>query len=733
MGKKARSSGLKTTICGVLCTATALLPGASAQCPMSVGGVIDSIAGAIKPSDSAPKSDRPLKFSLYGPPEHRANRQLPPLSQDSYTAIKADLEELLSTSRDFWPNHADFGTYRGLMIRVAWHCSGTYRHSDGRGGCDGARNRFAPENLWEDNTNIDKGLRLLQPLYDKYEDTISWADLIVLAGNVAIESGGGPILGFCGGRRDDVDGSASLPLGPGEIQNSLMPCEENGLCEAPLGASTIGLIYVNPAGPVNATGDPAESAHDVRRIFGNMGFNDRETVALIGGGHAFGKFHSACPDGPGPTPRQRPSDPYPGACETYPEDRRGRGRNTWTNKFEGVWTTQPTQWDNEYFVSLLKYDWKSEQSPSEQPQFAPVAKESGGAVPDIRMLVSDVALIHDEEYKKLVEEYAEDVRALERDFAAAWYKLTTKDMGPVARCTGPDVPPPQPFQDPLPERSGSMLKGVTEAVKSLVTDVPGLQDVEAVIKEVVTGEQERGLVAGLAFKCASTFRATDFKGGCNGGRIRFPPQLDWPTNAGAREALAILEPIHERFADQISWADLIVLAGNVAVIASGGPKLPFCPGRVDAESGETSIDLSPRTYYQDPLTAAHDRQQVWGMSPAQYVALAARPTFASPTLDNALFKKLLSVEWEPVLEGEQQAVDPIHGHYVSTSGDESVPVHEWVLLRNPEMRTAVKEFANDPELLRNTFADAWTYLMNADRFDGPDSNECSSSSATCAR
>lgn len=237
------------------------------------------------------------------------------------------------------------------------------------------------------------------------------------------------------------------------------------------------------------------------------------------------QFHSACPDGPGPTPRQRPSDPYPGACETYPEDPRGRGRNTWTNKFEGVWTMKPTQWDNEYFVSLLKYDWKTEQSPSNQPQFSPLEKGSGDAGPDIRMLVSDVALIHDDEYKALVEEYAADVKALERDFAAAWYKLTTKDMGPVARCTGPDVPPPQPFQDPLPEAKGSVLSGVTAAIKEAVMDTPGMREIEGAVRERIKGERERGLLAELAFNCAATFRATDFKGGCNGGRIRFPPQV----------------------------------------------------------------------------------------------------------------------------------------------------------------------------------------------------------------
>eukprot|EP00892_Ulva_mutabilis_P011433 jgi/Ulvmu1/8662/UM046_0067.1 len=730
-----RQDGLTKKVCGIVVAALLSSATATAQCPMSGGGMVADIADTLKSlgGGHTRTSDRPMKFSLYGPPEHKHGRELPPLTSDLYNSIKADIEELLSTSHNYWPNNADFGTYRGLMIRVAWHCSGTYRHSDGRGGCDGARNRFAPENLWEDNTNIDKGLHILQPLYDKYEDVISWGDLIVLVGNVAISSGGGPILGFCGGRRDDLDGSASLPLGPGPIQQSIAPCEENGLCEFPLGASHTNLIYVNPAGPANATGDPAASAANIRYIFGNMGFNDRESVALIGGGHAFGKFHSACPDGPGPTPEKSPSAPYPGACEKYPEDPRGKGRNTWTNKFEGVWTTTPTEWDNQYFQNLLKYDWKSEQSPSDKPQFAPFDKETGDAGPNIRMLVSDVAFLYDEEYKKLTEEYAADVKALERDFAAAWYKLTTKDMGPVERCTGPDVPPPQPFQDPLPAGGGrSVLDSVKDTVKAAVTSAPGWEDIKAAVREAAAGERERGLLAELAYGCAATFRATDFKGGCNGGRIRFPPQLEWPSNNGAKEALALLDPIHAKFADHISYADLIVLAGDVAVEAAGSSAPSFCPGRVDAENGETSIDLSPRTYYQDPLTAAHDTQQVMGLSPAQYVALAARPTAESPTLSNTLFQKLLDIEWAPVLKEGQLTVDPINGEYASTAGDATVPVQQWVLLRNPEMRTAVKEFATNPDALRAVFADAWTYLMNADRFDGPDSNECDMPES-CAR
>ena len=245
------------------------------------------------------------------------------------------------------------------------------------------------------------------------------------------------------------------------------------------------------------------------------------------------QFHSACPDGPGPTPRERPSAPYPGACTTHKEDPRGKGRNTWTNKFEGVWTTTPTEWDNQYFINLLAYDWKTEMSPSDQPQFAPFDKETGDPGPDIRMLVTDVAFLFDTEYKKLVEEYAADVHALERDFAAAWYKLTTKDMGPVARCTGPDVPPAQPFQDPLPEEGRrSLLKEAAAAVKAAVTSEPGLGDAEDAVREAVTGERERGLLTALAYNCASTFRTTDFKGGCNGGRIRFPPQVRIMTVAG---------------------------------------------------------------------------------------------------------------------------------------------------------------------------------------------------------
>ncbi|KAJ1563130.1 hypothetical protein HK405_014450 [Cladochytrium tenue] len=344
--------------------------------------------------------------------------------------VKEGIKTAITDSKDFWP--VDFGNYAPFMIRLAWHYSGSYRISDGRGGCDGARIRFDPELSWADNTDLDKARHVLEPIKIKYGDTLSWGDLIVLTGTTAIESMGGPVLGFCGGRVDDCDGGASIKLGPSTEQEAIAPCPVNGNCSYPLGQEQIGLIYVNPKGHM-ASGDPLSSVPDIRSSFGRMGMTDRQTVALIGGGHSVGKTHGAYPTGTGPNPDEDPANPWPGTCGSGVL--MGKGNNTFTSGFEGPWTIQPTVYH--YFINLLSYNWTSFKGPGGHTQFRPSAFQVGLEPPaGIRMLVADVALLNDPSYLSLVKKYAANATSLEKDFAHAWYQLTPRDIGPAYRCKG---------------------------------------------------------------------------------------------------------------------------------------------------------------------------------------------------------------------------------------------------------------------------------------------------------
>eukprot|EP00928_Gymnodinium_smaydae_P047809 TRINITY_DN31930_c0_g1_i1.p1 TRINITY_DN31930_c0_g1~~TRINITY_DN31930_c0_g1_i1.p1 ORF type:complete len:474 (+),score=69.99 TRINITY_DN31930_c0_g1_i1:73-1494(+) len=336
-------------------------------------------------------------------------------------AVVADLKELMVASQECWP--ADYGHYGPFFIRLAWHCSGTYRSGDKRGGCGGGRQRFEPERSWPDNTNLDKARALLWPVKEKYGVGLSWGDLFTLAGTVAINSMGGPLTEFCVGRIDSPNGAESMILGPSAEQERVSPCKINGLCETPLGASTVGLIYVNPEGPVaqNADGtwtpdpDPVRSAADVRNVFSRMGLDDEETVALIGGGHAFGKSHGACPAGAGLPPSQNVTNPWIGLCGT------GNGKDTFTSGFEGPWTTNPIKWDNEYFVNLRKYEWEKYIGPGGHWQWRPSG--ANGADAQTLRLTSDVALLHDRKYAHIVKEFAEHQHKLDKAFDRAWHEL----------------------------------------------------------------------------------------------------------------------------------------------------------------------------------------------------------------------------------------------------------------------------------------------------------------------
>ncbi|KAI8619534.1 heme peroxidase [Chytriomyces sp. MP71] len=632
-----------------------------------------------------------------------------------FDAIRRDIVKMLTNSQDFWP--ADFGNYGGLMIRLAWHCNGSHRNSDGRGGCDGARIRFNPEHSWADNTNLDKALKLLLPIHDKWASQISWGDLITLTGNTAIESMGGPKLGFCAGRVDDSDGSASLILGPTPEQQAQFPCAIQGNCTIPFGPTTVGLIYVNPEGPMGVP-DPDSTVETIRDTFSRMGFSDEETVAIIGGGHAFGKTHGACPTGPGPNPIEAPDNSWPGTCGSGPM--MGKGVNTFTSGFEGKWTTKPTTWTNEYFSNLLDYDWIKFTGPGNHTQWKPSISNS----PDIRMLTADVALIHDPIYKTYVQKFASNLTYLESVFAPAWYKLMTADMGPHSRCINADAPPAQPWQLPLPAPPANPPKTADVAVQvrkvmSSLSSV-GAADADGDGTVYYYGAQ----FVDLAFQCASTFRATDWRGGCNGAWIRFEPENSYPMNKGLAAVLGVLQPVKDAFGDILSWADLIVIAAQVALnganVAIG---LNVTLGRSDATAGSDWYELKPRDYYQTPEIEVQDGQEVMGLTDYDVVALAGRlrskilqqkkglsGDYGCPAylLNNCYFTTLLGETWT--------ATGDANGTYKNADGSKYMQSTDIALLNVSKYQAIVREFAANQTSFLVHFNTAWTYLMNADLY-----------------
>ena len=657
------------------------------------------------------------------------------LEKIDFNAVRADLKKLLVTPQEFWP--ADYGNYGPLMIRLAWHSSGTYRIYDGRGGSDGGRQRFDPERSWPDNTNLDKARSLLVPIKEKYGLGLSWGDLIVLAGDTAIESMGGPILGFCGGRLDDIDGSDSLLLGPSEEQQKYAPCLENGKCtqeNGKAGATTMGLVYVNPEGPMGNP-IPKDSASDVRSTFGRMAMSDVETVALIGGGHAFGKTHGPCPSGAGKAPNEDPKNSWQGMCGS------GKGDDTFTSGFEFPWTTKPTQWDNEYFQNLVNYHWYVHEGPGGHFQWSiNSTKDSSSSIPSapsasgskkqhIGMLTSDISLLNDPKgsYQKIVHEWAKDGTAFSKAFSNAWYKLMARDMGPVSRCIGKNVPPAQPWQYPLPDPPSTLAN---------------FDDVKIDILELLDGNELLiGKFVRLAWQCSSTFRRTDYLGGCNGARIRFPPQTTWSVNKNLDVPLNVLKPIKEKYGKSLSWADLIILAGNTAVEKSGGSKIDFCGGRTDAQDGEGSAYLKPfiNGGSEDNNLFLRDTINLSGLSLYEYTALYGAGYVigdvedcdglycrrdlqytskgATYKLSNVFFKTLLAEEWE-----EHQASDK----YLFKAKDKELFMYKVDLefKYDPELQSIALEYASNNDLFLNQFALAWEKLSIIDRFDGPYGNVC---------
>ncbi|WP_105633445.1 catalase/peroxidase HPI [Cronobacter dublinensis] len=554
------------------------------KCPFHQGNNNQSAGGGTASRDWWPNQ---LRVELLSQHSNRTN----PLGEDfnyrkafselDYAALKGDLKALLTDSQPWWP--ADWGSYTGLFIRMAWHSAGTYRSADGRGGAGRGQQRFAPLNSWPDNVSLDKARRLLWPVKQKYGQKISWADLFILAGNVALENSGFRTFGFGAGREDVWE--PDMDVNWGDEKAWLEHRHPESLAQAPLGATEMGLIYVNPEGP-NHSGDPASAAPAIRATFGNMGMNDEETVALIAGGHTLGKTHGAgAASHVGVDPEAAPIEAQGlGWTSSFGS---GAGADAITSGLEVTWTQTPTQWSNYFFENLFKYEWVQTRSPAGAIQFEAV--DAPEIIPDPfdpskkrkpTMLVTDLTLRFDPEFEKISRRFLNDPQAFNEAFARAWYKLTHRDMGPKARYIGPEVPKEDLiWQDPLP----AAIHQPTQA------------DIDALKVEIANAGLSVSELVSVAWASASTFRGGDKRGGANGARLALAPQRDWDVNASAARALATLEEI-QRATNKASLADLIVLAGVVGIeqaakAAGVDITVPFAPGRVDARQDQTDVAL----------------------------------------------------------------------------------------------------------------------------------------------
>jgi catalase-peroxidase len=648
-----------------------------------------------------------------------------------YDELKADLTALMTDSQDWWP--ADYGHYGPFFIRMTWHAAGTYRIGDGRGGAGTGAQRFAPLNSWPDNGNLDKARRLLWPIKQKFGNKISWADLLVLAGIVAIESMGGPVFGFGGGRPDiwhpeeDIYwGAEDEWLGDNRYGDTRQDLEN------PLAAVQMGLIYVNPEGP-NGNPDPLLSAQDIRETFARMAMNDEETVALTAGGHTFGKAHGAGDaDLVGAEPEGASIEEQGfGWANAHGS---GKGRDTITSGIEGAWTSNPTQWDNGYFDLLFKYDdsWTLVKSPAGANQWTPANPDEEDLAPDAEdasikvatmMTTADMAMIRDPEYRKISKHFHENPDAFGDAFARAWFKLLHRDMGPKARYLGPDVPEEDLiWQDPVP--AGSSDYDV-EALKAAIK-ASGLS-----VSEMVE----------TAWASASTFRGSDMRGGANGARIRLAPQKDWEANKPAQlsKVLGVLEPLA---ADHgASVADTIVLAGCVGIEMSSGASVPFTPGRGDASEAHTDVDsfavLEPvscgfrnflkKNYAVSPEEMMLDKAQLLGLSAPEMTVLVgglrslgvssdARGLWGSNDgLNTSFFNTLIdmSVAWTPTGSNSYVAKDRSTGEEVRTATR-----YDLVFGSNSQLRAIAEVYAQDDnkDKFVSDFIAAWNKVMNGDRF-----------------
>ncbi|TZF99908.1 catalase/peroxidase HPI (plasmid) [Chryseobacterium panacisoli] len=689
-------------------------------------------------------------------------------------AVKRDLHALMTDSQDWWP--ADFGHYGPLFIRMAWHSAGTYRVGDGRGGAGAGQQRFAPLNSWPDNVSLDKARRLLWPIKQKYGRNISWADLLILTGNIALESMGFKTFGFAGGRADvwepDSDvywGSEKTWLGGDlryahgsegvvEGQSAVLPTDDNAdgdihsrNLENPLAAVQMGLIYVNPEGP-DGNPDPIAAAKDIRDTFGRMAMNDEETVALIAGGHTFGKTHGAGPaDHVGKEPEGAGIEQQGlGWASTY---KSGSGRDAISSGLEVTWTETPTQWSNYFFKNLFENEWELTKSPAGAHQW--VAKDGADIIPDAfdagkkhkpTMLTTDLSLRLDPVYAKISRHFYENPDAFADAFARAWFKLTHRDMGPRARYLGPDVPQEELiWQDPIPQVNHELVDG---------------NDVEALKSKVLNSGLSNSELISTAWASASTFRGSDKRGGANGARIRLEPQRNWEVNnpSQVNKVLGVLEGIQKEFNDsqnggkKISLADLIVLAGNAAVEvaarnAGQDVKVPFAPGRMDASQEQTDVEsmgyLEPvadgfRNYLKRRFTVSTeslliDKAQLLSLTAPELTVLVGgmraldtnfdgskHGVFTSRpgVLTNDFFVNLLDMgtQWKAMSDDKQ----------LYMGSDRSTGQPKWTATRadlvfgsNSELRAIAEVYGSSDAQGKfvKDFVAAWTKVMNLDRFD----------------
>ena len=717
----------------------------SGKCPFPHGSVTKQQSEATTNKDWWPNQ---LNLNIL----HQHDKKSNPLGEDfdyteefqklDYYALKEDLRKLMTDSQDWWP--ADYGHYGPMFIRMSWHAAGTYRTGDGRGGGGTGAQRFAPLNSWADNVNLDKARRLLWPIKQKYGNKISWADLLLLTGNVAIESMGGKTFGFGGGRADIWHPEEDIYWGNEKEMLGDNRYSGDRELDNPLAAVQMGLIYVNPEGP-NGNPDPLASARDIRDTFARMGMNDEETVALVAGGHTFGKAHGAGDAAQvGPDPEAAPIEAQ--GLGWISSHGSGKGSDTISSGIEGAWTSNPTQWDNGFFEQLFEYEWELTKSPAGAYQWTAVGQTEEHMAPDAEdsstrvktmMTTADMALRMDPIYEKISRRFYENPEEFADAFARAWFKLLHRDMGPVDRYLGPEVPTEELiWQDPVPKVDYDLTDAEIAELKEKILN-SGLT-----IGELVT----------TAWASASTFRGTDNRGGANGSRIRLTPQKDWEVNQPEQLAkvLSTLEEVQSQLDKKVSLADLIVLGGSAAIEkaarnAGFDVTVPFAPGRGDATQEQTDAEsfevLEPiadgfRNYQkqQFKVTAEEllvDKAQLLNLTAPEMTVLVGGMRVLGTnhggtnhgvftenvgTLSNEFFTNLLdmSVEWKAIDGGIFEGRDRQTGEVVRTATRVDL-----VFGSNSVLRALSEVYAQDDnkEKFIKDFIAAWVKVMNADRFD----------------